>query len=177
MDRSTSTTLKPVPADKDLAQQAHPGHGVPSQDLESATLFLLGPEEAKREAKSVLMGGGLVAGAATGATLGVVVAGPVGAVVCAFGAAAAGAVMNPEDSSSADTVPANTVRLHTEDSAAGGRLIAQVDKVIAASAAEIWSALTTPVALKQIFFGAAVVTNWAVGGPIRMKGEFEGKPY
>ena len=185
MDRSTSTTLNPVPADKDLAQQARPGHGVPSQDPESGAQFLLGPKEAKREAKSVLMGGGLVAGAATGATLGVVVAGPVGvlvggtvgAVVGALGAAAAGAVTNPKDSSSADTVPANTVRLHTEDSAAVGRQTAQVDKVIAASAAEIWTALTTPAALKQFFFGADVVTDWAVGSPIRMKGEFKGKPY
>ena len=77
----------------------------------------------------MLMGGGMVAGAATGATVGVMVAGPVGVVVGAtlgavagaLGGAAAGAMANPEDSSSADTAPADTVRLHIDDSGGGGR--------------------------------------------------------
>ena len=56
-------------------------------------------------------------------------------------------------------------------------LTAQVEKVIAASAAAIWVALTTPAKLKQFFFGADVVTDWKVGSAIRMKGEFKGKPY
>ena len=110
-----------VPIDQDLAAQAHPGHGIPSQDPSPAAQFRLEPEEAAREAKSVLMGGGVVAGMATGAAVGVVVAGPVGvvvggtlgAVVGAFGAAAAGALANPEGASSAETVPANAVRLPT----------------------------------------------------------------
>ena len=54
---------------------------------------------------------------------------------------------------------------------------AQVDKMISASAAAIWTALTTPSTLKQFFFGADVVTDWKVGSPIRMKGEYNGKAY
>ena len=185
MNRSSSTPSNTVPVDEDLVEQAHAGHGVPSQDPASAAQFPLEPKEAEREANSALVGGGIVAGAATGATLGVVVAGPVGvvvggtlgAVVGALGAAAAGTMVNPEDSSSADTAPADTVRVRTEARAGGGRPTAPVDKVIAASAAEIWTALTTPAALKQFFFGADVVTNWKVGSPIRMKGEFKGKTY
>ena len=66
---------------------------------------------------------------ATGATIGVVMAGPVGvlvggalgAVAGALGGAAAGTVMNQDDSSRADTARADTVRLHIEDSGGGGR--------------------------------------------------------
>lgn len=118
-----------APADEDLAEQALPGHGIPSQDPNLAAQIALEPEEVEREAQSVLMGGGMVAGAATGATIGVMVAGPVGVVVGAtlgavagaLGGAAAGAMANPEDSSSADTAPADTVRLHVDDSGGGGR--------------------------------------------------------
>lgn len=70
-----------VPADPDLAEQAVPGHGVPSQDPNPAAQVPLTAEESERESKSVLMGGGLVAGAATGAAVGAAVAGPVGVVV------------------------------------------------------------------------------------------------
>ena len=73
------TGLKPV--DPDLAEQAVPGHGVPSQDPDPAAQVGLSPEEAEREAKSALTGGGLVAGLATGAAIGAVVAGPVGVLV------------------------------------------------------------------------------------------------
>jgi len=142
MNGSSTMPLNTPPVDKDLAEQAHPGHGVPSQDPASAAQFPLKPEEAEREAKSVLVGGGVVAGASTGATLGVVVAGPVGvmvggalgAVVGALGAAAAGSMVNPEDPSRTDTASADTVRSRTEDNADGGRPTAQEDKVIAASA-------------------------------------------
>ena len=81
MNRFCTTPSDSVPADEDLVEQAHPGHGVPSQDPASAAPFPLEPEEARREASSVLMGGGMVAGAAARATVGVVVAGPVGVVV------------------------------------------------------------------------------------------------
>lgn len=92
------------PTDKDMAEQANPGHGIPSQDLDSAAQVALEPQEASREANSVLAGGGLVAGAATGAAIGVAVAGPVGivvgatlgAVAGAAGGAAAGALASPE---------------------------------------------------------------------------------
>ena len=94
------------PVDEDLAEQARPGHGVPSQDPNPAAQTLLNPQEAQREAKSVLVGGGVVAGAATGAAIGVVVAGPVGVVVGAtlgavagaLGGEAAGATAKPKDS-------------------------------------------------------------------------------
>jgi non-heme chloroperoxidase len=110
---NTSTTLPSptAPHDEDLAEQARPGHGIPSQDPNPAAQIPLQPEEAEREANSVLTGGGVVGGAAIGATIGVVVAGPVGVVVGgalgavagALGGAAAGSVMNPGDSS-ADAV-------------------------------------------------------------------------
>ncbi len=81
MNQSSTTPPNVAPADEDLVEQAHPGHGVPSQDPASTAQFPLEPEEAEREANSVLMGGGMVAGAATGAAVGVAVAGPVGVVV------------------------------------------------------------------------------------------------
>ena len=123
-----------APVDEDLAEQANPGHGIPSQDPNPAAQTPLEPHEAEREANSVLMGGGVVAGAATGAAIGVAVAGPVGilvgatlgAVAGALGGVAAGAAGSPEDSNSADTTPkktapADTVRLHIDDSGGGGR--------------------------------------------------------
>jgi non-heme chloroperoxidase len=88
-----------APANEDLAEQARPGHGIPSQDPDPAAQIPLETQEAQREAQSVLMGGGVVAGAATGAAVGVMVA---GAVAGALGGAAAGATANPEDSSGAD---------------------------------------------------------------------------
>jgi hypothetical protein len=105
MTTSTPLPARPVPRDKDLAEQARPGHGVPSQDPDPAAQVPLNAEEAEREASSVLTGGGAVGGAVIGATIGVVVAGPVGVVVGgalgavagAVGGAAAGPLMNPED--------------------------------------------------------------------------------
>ena len=90
--------------DEDLAEQANPGHGIPSQDPDAAAQTALEPDEAEREANSVLVGGGVVAGAATGAAIGVAVAGPVGvlvgatlgAIAGAAGGAAAGATGNPD---------------------------------------------------------------------------------
>jgi len=129
MNRSDTLLLGPATADPDLAEQAHPGYGVPSQDPRPAAQSPLRPEEAEREAKSVLVGGGLMAGAATGAAIGTMVAGPVGVVVGgalgamagALGGAATGAMANPGDESGADTVSANSVRLHIEDSGGAGR--------------------------------------------------------
>jgi pimeloyl-ACP methyl ester carboxylesterase len=116
-------------ADEDLAEQARPGHGIPSQDPDPEAQIALDPVEAEREAKSVLMGGGMMAGAATGAAIGVVMAGPVGGVVGgslgavagALGSAAAGSMMSPEASNSADRAAADSVRLHVEDSGGSGR--------------------------------------------------------
>lgn len=80
------------PADADLAHQARPGHGVPSQDPNPGAQQPLSPEEAARESKSVLVGGGALAGVATGAGVGAAVAGPVGVVVGGAHGAMAGAV-------------------------------------------------------------------------------------
>ena len=106
-----STGVKPV--DPDLAEQAVPGHGVPSQDPNPAAQVALNPEEAERESKSALIGGGVVAGLAAGAAAGAVVAGPVGvlvggtlgAVAGAVGGAGAGELVNPENTTRADDAP------------------------------------------------------------------------
>lgn len=102
------TDVKPV--DTDLAEQAVPGHGVPSQDPDPAAQVALDPEEAERESRSVLMGGGLVAGSAAGAAVGAAVAGPLGvlvggamgAVAGAIGGGAAGGLASPDSTAGAD---------------------------------------------------------------------------
>jgi hypothetical protein len=104
MSPSATPPSNPEPADKDLAEQARPGYGIPSQDPRPAAQIPLEPEEAEREANSVLMGGGVLVGAAAGAAIGVAVAGPVGVVVGgalggvagALGGAAAGTVVKPD---------------------------------------------------------------------------------
>lgn len=102
--------------DEDLVEQAKPGHGIPSQDPSGAAQTLLKPDEAKREAKSVLVGGGLVAGATTGMVAGAAVAGPVGivagaalgAVAGVLGGAAAGAAASPDGPKSVNKAPKDT---------------------------------------------------------------------
>mgnify|MGYP000550643179 CR=1 FL=1 len=103
----TPLTMQPTdvkPVDPDLAEQAVPGHGIPSQDPETAAQVGLSPEEAQRESKSALVGGGLVAGVAAGSAVGAVVAGPVGillggtvgAIAGVVGSNAAGKLVNPK---------------------------------------------------------------------------------
>lgn len=92
MNPTTKPQTDVTPLDPDLAEQALPGHGVPSQDPDAAAQVGLSPEEAERESKSVLIGGGLVAGLATGAAIGAAVAGPVGIVAGGTVGAALGAV-------------------------------------------------------------------------------------
>jgi len=129
MNESTLQPPQALPADPDLAEQARPGHGVPSQDPNPDAQVALPPEEAEREAKSVMMGGGVVGGAALGAGIGVAVGGPVGVVVGgtlgaiagALGGAAAGGIGSPEASAAASPAPADAVRLHIEDSGGSGR--------------------------------------------------------
>lgn len=112
-----NTAINPLPTstptDGDLAEQARPGHGIPSQDPDPKAQLPLEPGEAEREANSVLTGGGVMVGVATGAAIGSVVAGPVGAVVGgtvgavagALGGAAAGTLVNTEDPKTADNTP------------------------------------------------------------------------
>lgn len=130
MNFPTVPPLNTAVADQDLAEQAVPGHGVPSQDPDPQAQVLLTPEDAEREGKSVLMGGGMVAGAATGAAIGVAVGGPVGvllgaslgAAAGALGGAAAGSLMSPESSRSTEASPEEQpIRLHIEDEQGSGR--------------------------------------------------------
>lgn len=113
MNSSTTTPSKAAAHDQDLAEQAKPGHGIPSQDPNPAAQVPMAPEEAEREARSSLTGGGAVGGAAIGATVGGAVGGPVGVVVGgtlgavagAIGGAAAGSGAKPDDPGSADPQP------------------------------------------------------------------------
>lgn len=92
MNSSTVLPAAVKPVDPDIALQAVPGHGVPSQDPESVAQVGLSPDEAERESKSALIGGGLVAGMAAGSAVGAVVAGPVGILVGGTVGAIAGVV-------------------------------------------------------------------------------------
>jgi hypothetical protein len=92
MNTSPTRPSGPATRDADLAEQARPGHGIPSQDPSSAAQVPLLPEEAEREAKSVYVGGGAMAGIAAGATIGVIAGGPVGALVGGTVGAVAGAL-------------------------------------------------------------------------------------
>ena len=129
MNPKSPLSSKALPVDEDLAEQANPGHGVPSQDPTTAAQTPLEPQDAEREANSVLIGGGAMAGAATGAAIGVAVAGPVGVVVGAslgavagaLGGAATGAAMGSEASTGVDTAPAGSVHLHINDSGGDGQ--------------------------------------------------------
>ena len=62
-----NTSHAPAPTtpvvDADLEEQARPGFGIPSQDPRPAAQTSLSPEEAKREAHSVAVGGGVMVGA------------------------------------------------------------------------------------------------------------------
>lgn len=92
------------PVDPDIAEQAVPHHGVPSQDPSPAAQVGLTPDEAERETKSAFVGGGAVAGLAAGAAVGAAVGGPVGVLVGGMvgtiagvmGGEAAGAAADPE---------------------------------------------------------------------------------
>ena len=48
---------------------------------------------------------------------------------------------------------------------------------IDASPDRVWDVITDPAAVKEFMFGADLVTDWTVGGPIAWRGEWEGKPY
>ena len=81
MNTLTTQLTDAKPVDPDIAEQAIPGHGIPSQDPDAAAQVGLSPAEAERESKSALIGGGLVAGLATGAAVGAAVAPSAGLVV------------------------------------------------------------------------------------------------
>ncbi|MET3719613.1 MULTISPECIES: SRPBCC domain-containing protein [unclassified Arthrobacter] len=58
-----------------------------------------------------------------------------------------------------------------------GNFVATSATTIAAPAGRVWDVITDPAAVKVFMFGADLVTDWAVGGPIVWRGEWEGKPY
>lgn len=82
---------RPSRTDRDLAKQAKPGHGVPSQDPDPAAQFPMGRDLAVREKKTVFVSAGVMTGAALGAVLGTVLVGPVGSVGGGMLGAVAGA--------------------------------------------------------------------------------------
>jgi uncharacterized protein YndB with AHSA1/START domain len=41
----------------------------------------------------------------------------------------------------------------------------------------VWAVLTDPDAAKEFMFGTELETDWSVGGPIRWRGVWKGKPY
>ena len=57
---TTPSTAVTAPVDEDLAEQARPGYGIPSQDPRTGAQTALVPEDAEREAHSALMGGGFL---------------------------------------------------------------------------------------------------------------------
>jgi uncharacterized protein YndB with AHSA1/START domain len=54
---------------------------------------------------------------------------------------------------------------------------ARADLRIDAPRGVLWHALTDPDTIAEFMFGTRVETDWAVGGPIVYRGEWEGKPY
>ncbi len=49
--------------------------------------------------------------------------------------------------------------------------------VIDAPSTKVWQALTDPAMVKLWLFGTEMTADWKVGGQIRYKGVWEGKPY
>ena len=79
--RAHSKPTPSQPHDPDLAQQARPGHGVPSQDLDPAAQMPLSVAESARELRSAFTGGGMIAGTGLGCIMGLIVAGGAGAML------------------------------------------------------------------------------------------------
>jgi uncharacterized protein YndB with AHSA1/START domain len=54
---------------------------------------------------------------------------------------------------------------------------AQATRLIPARPAKVWQTLTSAEGMKAYMMGALVETDWRVGGPITMRGEFHGKRF
>lgn len=54
---------------------------------------------------------------------------------------------------------------------------AQVSRLIPASPDKVWETLTSREGMKAYMMGADVEADWRVGGKIRMRGEYQGKPF
>ena len=57
------------------------------------------------------------------------------------------------------------------------RFTATKSIVINATPQRVWEALTDPAQVKQIMWGADVVSDWKQGGPLVYRGVWDGKPY
>lgn len=106
-----------IPTDADLARQARPGYGVPSQDPRPGAQQPLSPAEAEREAGSTLTGGGALAGAAAGAAVGAAVGGPVGVVA---GAAVGGVAGAMGGAAAGKAMAGEPAELHIQDTGGSG---------------------------------------------------------
>ncbi|MCV2358678.1 bacteriocin [Paucibacter sp. TC2R-5] len=118
-ERPRPNTAAPATTDEDLAAQAKPGEGIPSQDTSLSAQLPLKGEDAEREANSAWVGGAAIAGAATGAAVGVAVAGPVGVVAGAALGLVAGALGGAAAGSTA-AEPADPVAQAAVNKAAPG---------------------------------------------------------
>ncbi len=58
-----------------------------------------------------------------------------------------------------------------------GNHVATSSIVIDAPASHVWDVITDPEAVREFMFGADLVTDWTVGGPVVWRGEWEGKAY
>ena len=56
-------------------------------------------------------------------------------------------------------------------------LVARAATTIDAPVARVWDTFTSGKTLSELFFGAEVSTDWAVGSPITWKGEWNGQAY
>ena len=77
-----------IAPDYDLQRMAKHGCGVPSQDLNEASQFLMSDDERAREFISSIVGMGLLAGMSMGITLGAMLAGLLGGLGGVLGAVA-----------------------------------------------------------------------------------------
>ncbi|WP_328662422.1 SRPBCC domain-containing protein [Nocardia salmonicida] len=55
--------------------------------------------------------------------------------------------------------------------------IATAEIDISTSSTHVWAVMTDPEQLRELWFGAEVITDWEVGGPIVWRGEFKGRQY
>ncbi len=55
--------------------------------------------------------------------------------------------------------------------------VVKVSTLIHAPAAKVWEALTNPELIQHYLFGTRAETDWKVGGPIKWKGEWQGRAY
>jgi uncharacterized protein YndB with AHSA1/START domain len=56
-------------------------------------------------------------------------------------------------------------------------MTATAARVIPAAPEEVWEALTSREGMKAYMMGAEVETDWQVGSPITMKGEYQGRSF